>query len=362
MIKKQTTEVAEAKHRPSGDLVAEASVHASGTLEAKGNLRTSASFEFTMQDALVAEELGMVLSGSAADRLTRAVTTYNQAARLTVEAGYLLLSVRADVEHGKFLAALDELGLPQRRAYELMQSAKFISTVPEAQRAELLTLPKSKVLALASADPAVIEQMLEDGDVSDLDDMSVRGLRLRIRELEAGTTDLAVERDTALADLKAVEKKLKRSQRDEEDAYVPSVVADMRAEMAALVKKAELAITSMHPVGVEIVNLRGHDEAREWVEPSLRLGLSGLLAVRELIDGSIKSFTEAMGEQAKRLRSQPDALAFLDGTEVKTIAEDWARLTATHQHEAALREHERAQAKPRGKGRPAKAPEAPAKA
>ena len=326
------------------------------------NGRTSAHLEFTMQDALVAEELGIVLGGSAPDRLTRAVMTYNQAARLTVEAGYLLLSVRADVDHGKFLIALDELGLPRRRAAELMQAAKFISTVPEAQRAELLTLPKSKVLILASADPAVIEQMLEDGDVSDLDDMSVRGLRLRIRELQAGTTNLAVERDTALADLKASEKKLKRSQRDEEDAYIPAIVADMRAEMAALIKKAELAVTSLHPVGVEIVNLRGHDEASEWVEPSLRLGLSGLLAVRELIDGSIKSFTEAMGESAKRLQSQPDVLAFLDSSEVKTIAEEWAHLTAVHQHEAALREHERTQAKPRSKGRPAKAPEAPAKA
>jgi hypothetical protein len=326
------------------------------------NLRTSASFEFTTQDALVAEPLGMVLSGSAADRLTRAVTTYNQAARLTVESGYLLLSVRADVEPGKFLTALSELGLPQRRAYELMQSAKFISTVPEAQRAELLTLPKSKVLALASADPAVIEQMLEDGDVSDLDDMSVRGLRLRIRELEANGTDMAVQRDKAEADLKAAEKRLKRAARDEEDATVPLVVADLRSELAALIKKAELAVTSLHSVGVDVVNLVDHEQAGEWVEPTLRLGLSGLLAVRELVDGQIKSFAEAMGDKSQRLASQPDALSFLDGSEVKGVAEDWARLTALHQHEAALREHERAQAKPRGKGRPAAAPVAPSKA
>lgn len=338
MTKKQTTEVAEENHRTSGTL------------------------ELTDQDASVAQQIGIVLGGSASDRLTRAVTAYNQASRMAVEAGYLLLSVRADVEHGEFLKALSELGFSQQRASDLMRTAKFISAVPEAQRIEILTLPKSKVLALASADPAVIEQMLEDGDVSDLDDMSVRGLRLRIRELEAGTTDLAVERDTALADLKAAEKKLKRSVRDEDDYGVPVVVADIRAEMAALIKKAELAITSLHPVGVEIVNLSSHDEAGEWIKPSLRLGLSGLLAVRELIDGSIKSFTQAMGEHAGRLKSEPDALAFLDAHEIKTVAEEWARLTATHQHEAALREHERAQAKPRGKGRPAKAPEAPGKA
>lgn len=325
------------------------------------NRQTSAELTFTEKDASAAQELGIMVGGAVGDRITRAVVSYNMAARLAVEAGYLLLSVKAEVEHSQFESGVVSMGLSPRRARELMQMAKFTTLLPDSQRAEMLALPKSKVLALASADPAVIEQMLEDGDFSDLNDLTTRGLRLRIRELEAGTTDLAVERDTALADLKAVEKKLKRSARDEDDYGVPVVVADMRAEMAALIKKAELAVTSLHPVGVEIVNLRGHDEASEWVEPSLRLGLSGLLAVRELIDGSIKSFSQAMGDQVKRLQSGPDALAFLDATEVKAVADEWARLTATHQHEAALREHERTQAKPRGKGRPAKAPEAPAK-
>jgi len=326
---------------------------------ATANVRTSAHLDFTESDASAAQSLGIVISGSAQDRITRAVLAYNQAARMAVEAGYLLLSVKAEVGHGQFEGGVEELGLTRYRAAELMRQAKFITTLPEAQRAEMLALPKSKVLALASADPEVIEQLLEDGDVSDLDDLSVRGLRQRIRELEAGVTDIAVQRDKAEADLKALEKKQRRAERDAEDQVVPLVVADARAELAALIKKAELAITSLHPVGVEIVGLVAHNEAAEWVKPSLRLGLSGLLAVRELVDGSIKSFVEAMGEDLDRVAQQPDVLAFLDASEIKGVAEDWARLTAVHQHEAALREHERAQARPKGKGRPAKAPEAP---
>lgn len=323
------------------------------------NVRTVRAFEFTEADSAAAQELGIMVGGAVGDRITRAVVSYNMAARLAVEAGYLLLSVKSETEHGQFSDAVKSMGLSPQRASELMQMAKFTTALPEAQRAEMLALPKSKVLALASADHEVIEQLLEDGDMSDLDDMSVRGLRQRIRELEAGTTDMAVQRDKAEADLKAMEKKLKRAARDEEDAVVPLVVADVRAELAALIKKAELAVTSLHPIGVEVVGLVSHDEAAEWVEPTLRLGLSGLLALRELVDGSIKSFTEAMGEKGKHLARQPDALAFLDASEIKTVAEDWARLTALHQHEAALREHERAQAKPRGKGRPSKAPDAP---
>jgi hypothetical protein len=335
MAKKQSTEVAAANRQTSGDL------------------------NFTEKDASAAQELGIMVGGAVGDRITRAVVSYNMAARLAVEAGYLLLSVKAEVEHGQFEEGVASMGLAPQRARELMRMAKFTTSLPDSQRAEMLALPKSKVLALASADPEVIEQMLEDGDVSDLDDMSVRGLRQRIRELEATTTDWAVQRDKADADLKAMEKKQRRAERDAEDQVVPLVVADARAELAALIKKAELAITSLHPVGVEIVGLVAHNEAAEWVKPSLRLGLSGLLAVRELVDGSIKSFVEAMGEDIDRVAQKPDVLAFLDASEIKGVAEDWARLTAVHQHEAALREHERAQARPKGKGRPSKAPEAP---
>lgn len=326
---------------------------------ATANVRSIEHLEFTNFDASAAESLGIVVGGSAADRITRAVTAYNQAARMAVEAGYLLLSVKTEVGHGQFGDGVESLGLSRYRAADLMRQAKFITSLPEAQRAEMLALPKTKVLALASADPEVVQQLLEDGDFSDLSDLTTRGLRQRIRELEAQTTDLSVQRDKAEADLKAAEKKTRRAARDEEDAVVPPVVADLRAELAALLKKAELAVTSLHPVGVEVVGLVAHDDATEWVKPTLRLGLSGLLAVRELVDGSIKSFVEAMGENAKRLSSQPDSLAFLDASEIKAVAEEWAALTALHQHEAALREHERAQARPKGKGRPTKAPEAP---
>lgn len=326
---------------------------------AAANPRTVRGFEFTEADSAAALELGIMVGGAVGDRISRAVVSYNMAARLAVEAGYLLLSVKSELAHGEFETGVESLGLSSQRASELMRMAKFATALPESQRAEMLSLPKSKVLALASADPEVIEQLLEDGDVSDLDDLSVRGLRQRIRELEASTTDMAVQRDKAEADLKALEKKQRRAERDAEDQVVPLVVADLRSELAALIKKAELAVTSLHPVGVDIVGLSAHSDGAQWREPTLRLGVSGLLALRELVDGSLKSFTEAIGEKAKWLGDVPDPLSFLDASEVKALAEDYGRLTAVHQHEAALREHERAQARPKGKGRPAKAPEAP---
>lgn len=324
------------------------------------NVRTVRTFDFDPADAESAAQMGVVIAGPAADRIIRAVGSYNMAARLYVEAGYLLLSAKGELPHGEFEEAVEGVGLTRYRAAELMRSAKFVTRLPEAQRAEMLNLPKSKVLLLASADPAVIEDLLENDDDGDLATLSVRDLRVRIRELEASNTDLSVKADTAEAERDGALKKLQRRQRDAEDSDgVPVVVADIRLEIAALLKKAELAVTSLHPVTVEAYGLRGNDQSHDWSDPTLRLALSGLLALRELVDGGLKGLADALGDKAKRLASHPEALSFLDELEVKAVAAEYANLVALHSHEEALRKHERDQAKPKGKGRPVKAPEAP---
>lgn len=321
-------------------------------------LRNVAKFEITDAAVTLAARFGLALDDSKEVRFERAAQNMNRSMHCMVAAGLDLLSLQVECEHGEFLNLIEERGFGKDAAYRAISYTRFLLARSEDERERLLAMPKSKVLMLASADDAVIEDLLTD-EHGDLDDLSVRGLRQRIRALEANVTDLSVQRDKADADRKALEKKQRRAARDDDEATVPLVVADLRAEMAALIKKAELAITSLHPVGVDVVGLVAHGEAAEWREPTLRLGLSGLLAVRELVDGSIKSFAQAMDEKAKYLGDTPDALSFLDASEIKAVAEDWARLTAVHQHEAALREHERAQARPKGKGRPAKAPEAP---
>lgn len=321
----------------------------------------SGDLSFTEADQVAAQQLGIVIGGALDDRIGRAVSAYNMASRLAVEAGYLLLSVKSDLVHGEFDAGLQSLGLSSQRASELMRMAKFATALPEARRAELLNLPKSKVLAIASADAEVIAELLEDGSVTDLEGLSVRELRQKIRDLQAGGVDMAVERDTLKAERDSLSKQLKRRSADAEDVGVPILVSDMRAEAAALVKKAELAINSLHPLGFELGDLRVNynTEVNQWAEPTQRMALAGLLGLRELLDGVIKSYVEGLGEDVERLRSRPDALSFLAPAEVEVVAKEWAELTALHSHESALRQHEREKARPKGKGRPKAAPEAP---
>ena len=324
---------------------------------ANNRIPVISGFVFTEQERALAVALDINISGSVDSRLNIAAGKTNEALRLVIEAGVLFLSVKADVAHGEFLPHLVQIGVSAQRAHECMAFARSMALLPADKREALMLLPKSKAMLLAGVDIEVLDDFLQEGDLADLEGLSVRELRQRIRDLQAGHVDLSVERDTLAAQRDGLAKQLKRRAADAEDAHVPMVVADQRLELAALVKKAELSVSSLYPLGVEIVSLRGHDEAGVWVEPTLRLGMAGLLGLRELVDGTIKKYADAMGESAKRLASQPDALAFLDESEVGCVAAEWATLTATHQHEAALRQHEREQAKPKGKGRPKAAPE-----
>lgn len=324
----------------------------------EANLRTVRKFEFTQQDAEAAEQLGIAIGAPVDDRVTRAVVSYNMAARLAVEAGYLLLSIKDELPHGDFGAALDEMGLSPYRAAELMRMAKFATLLPAERRAQLLVMPKTKVLALADADPEIVEQILEDGDDAELADLSVRALREKIRSLEKTVADAKVDRATIEAENEGLRKKLAQESGRSSTGDVPTAVADIRAEVAALIKKSELSIADIYQQMAGMDPLLGVEGVAEWVKPTAQLCMAGLVALRVQLDGAINQVAEHYG-LTKLADTPPDVLAELGGDEVAQVAQQWASLVQQHRHEAALREFEREQAKPRGRGAPRKAPKAP---
>lgn len=299
-----------------------------------------------------AVRLGVELSGTLEERADAAAEHISRSQRHMLASGVLLASIKAQTEHGRFEELLAERGFEQRSAQRAMQYAQFILTRPEDEREALISLPKSKVLALASADPEVIEAMLSGGTDS-IDALSVRALQQEISDLKASLADTSVQRDTAEAEAEGLKKRLAKQPKEREDA-VPMVVADLRAEIVALTKKAELAIDSFSGAGVDVVNLIG-TEAHDWADATLRLAVSGLLAVQLQIDGVIKKFLrELPGEDPT-----PAERSYLSKDEVVETAQAFAKLIALHDHEKALRDWEAQQKRPRGKGRPAAKPEAP---
>lgn len=303
-----------------------------------------------------AVSLGVELSGTVEERLDSAALHMNRSQRHMLAAGVLLASIKADCKHGEFTELVEQRGFAQRSAQRAMQYAEFVLSRPESEREQLLGVSSSKVLLLASADPAVVESMLGDR-AGDIDALSVDKLRQKLRDLEEQAADLAVQRDTAEAEADGLKKRLKRGLPDREDS-VPVRVADLRAEVLALGKKAALALDSFTPLRAELIEVCGTNGIAHWGDASLRLAVSQLGALRLQLDGLLKTFLLDLPDEDPT----PAKLSPLTKQEVLETARQFAELTQVHTYEAELRAWEREQARPQGKGRPRNKPEAPAAA
>lgn len=325
-------------------------------LSTQTKLRTSAKLDFSEDDQAAAAALGLVVAGSPVDQISRAAMVLNTATRLAVEAGYNLLAAKAALQHGDFMAKLEEIGFSPYRAAEAMRRAKFVTAQPEERRAELLNMQPSKLLVLADASAEAVEELLEDGDI-DPANLGVRALRARVRELEKKAADAVVDRSTAEAEAESLRKKLAAQNHQPAAGVMPVVIKDIRSETIALLKKAELSVESLVPIETELAGLRW-SAVDAWVNPSGQLLMAGLVALRLQLDGAIERIAEKLEMAAPSLK-EPDALAGLDKFEVVEIAGVYQGLIRSHEYEAALRQYERDQEKPKGRGAPRKAPKAP---
>lgn len=314
--------------------------------------RSAISTNLALGDAerALAVRLGIDLAATEDERLSLAVTKTNRAVRLIVEAGVLFLSIKDECEHGAFTERLDQIGVAPQRAREAMAMAQALARMPADRVDQFLSLPKTKAMALAAADPLAVEAMLEDGDI-DIDLIGVRALRSRIRELEAAVADREVQLETAEAEAKAAKKAAKKDR----DSEVPVAIFDIRAEAVAQVERSRLAVDEVLALGRDLVNLIEVDGVYQWVDPTARLAAAGLIALQVQIEGALKQFKKAFDLADVK----PAPMSYLTPGEVEEAAKRFADLIAIHQHEKALREWERQQERPRGKGRPAAKPEAP---
>lgn len=310
-------------------------------------------FELSGELTAFARGIGIDLTGTVDERANLAAEHMNRSQRHMLASGLLLASIKNECEHGQFTALIAERGFEERAARKAMQYAAFVCGQPEATRLRLIEMPRSKVMEIASADPEVIQTLLEDGG-EQIDALSVRALRDRIRDLEAATTDLTVQRDAAEAEAEGLRKKVKRGLPDRQDG-VPVVVADLRAEIMALGKKASLALDGYQALGEDLGELIGIDAAHDWADATVRLAAAQLSALAVQLNGLLRYYATALpGEDLT-----PAPRSYLTKQEVVEAAKTFSELAQVHDYERALREWEREQQRPKGKGRPKSKPEAP---
>lgn len=312
-------------------------------------------FEFGDAEAALANSLGVSVTGNQADRISSAVDKTNSALRLVVEAGLALLSVRAECEHGRFLEMLTDRGMPPQRAYEAMTYAKFAAGLSDGDRDRVLALHKTKVLELAKADPEVLQDLFEDdAKFDELTALSVRDLRVALRDANAKKTDLATRNEALERERDRLQEELRvlREGRVKTGGDVPAVVQDIRLECAALHKKALLAVEDIGRLGGEFL-ANGLPDDSEWHTPAIRHLYGSLTSLHAIIGGQIADLHRGFGAL---MDGETSVLDTFSPDEATRCALEYRALILEHEHEAKAREWGREMERPRGPGRPRKAP------
>lgn len=315
-----------------------------------GKFAPGANFEIDEKDVTLAGELGIDLERDAGDLLDSAVERMNRSARLIIEVGLELLAAKRACGHGEWLPGLESRGLTNERAGEAMRYAKFTSRLPAAQRRQVTALPKKKVLALAATEPETVAELLESGEEFDeLTALNPIEMRRKLKALESDKKNLE-----GRLELKEREVRQLHDQRIQHTQPYPDYVTLARSESNALAEKARLCLDDLAQIHadhlVRYASQKGDPRAEEYWDTAA---------------AAIYHNTRAVVAQAVALikKMEADLLSDVTGEitgeylysdeEIAEAARNREMLVQLHEHERAVREASRPQAK-RGRGRPRK--------
>lgn len=172
----------------------------------------------------------------------------------------------------------------------------------------------------------------------------------QVEQLKVGKTQAGVQVQKAEAEAKNYQKQLAEAAKTRADIsdIVPPHVSDIRLEVAALHKKAELSIDGIAHQINEVGFLEG-----EWSVSAARSTFAALQSLIAQARGAAAQLHRAYGAE---LDGDNSTLERLTQKELFKCATEFKELIGEHEHEAALREYERDLNKPKGKGRPKAAP------
>jgi len=146
------------------------------TGESNSNARTSAHLNLSGID--------IALPSDKESLWRYVVDKTNLSAISAAQAGYALLTLKEQSEHGEFKDELIKRGLNIRASQESMQIATTLLNQPEKVQQSLTQMSKSQLITIAKLEPEQIEMMADSDDFDELSALSVRELRAKIRELQ----------------------------------------------------------------------------------------------------------------------------------------------------------------------------------
>lgn len=289
----------------------------------------------TVEDVEIATDLGVVFSDLTDDMLNKVAQAQNSIAALTLASGYLLLKVKAEIQHGEFEQKLNSYGIPKQRASDLMRTAKFYTSLPEEKRSQVFKLGKSKMQMLAKADMEVVQDILDDPEAG-IGELSVREMRRKILELEGKLAN-------ANAKIEADESRIKRLESKEFVTKFEHETEAIREECLQLQATCEIGLNGL------LVQFNEATNSLETPEKQLRIEHAYIATV--VVASRALELVERMREAGYALPERIKGEHILTPEEAARWVHDYPMLESAHSAKQIKREIDRENAREGKRGR-----------
>ncbi|HFE31895.1 MAG TPA: hypothetical protein ENJ17_01140 [Gammaproteobacteria bacterium] len=301
------------------------------------------------RDEALANEYGVDIDSNDVDALLDSIAEKaNRSARLIIEVGLQLMAVKRTCGHGDFEPLLESRGLNTQRASEFMRYAKFAASLSKAERDKVLGQPKKKVLALASADPEVLrEVMADDEKFGNVTALSPTEMLKQLKKLRS---------DLEKADMR--EEKIRQQALEVRAApsfqYPPSIDR-IRVESSVLAKQATLHLDDIEQLMTELASAPDLSADKMKAQAEYSAGATTLFVNLQAIHAKaaylMQWFRESIGEDYMPTQPQ-DAPTLTDDEAVRALA--MRDLLLAEDHAAKLSREMGSVKKKRGRPRKAK--------
>lgn len=310
-----------------------------------------ASPELLMQ---ATQSLHVDIPDSEQDLKDLLIAQENALARASVKQGFCFMALKDRIGHGNFQTWLQEHKFNARSVQEKMQAARFVMSLPADAQPKLVDLGHKKLIALAQAEPDVIDAVLGSGDdIDDLAELNYQDLRKKIRKLESACSDLTADLDTAKTREKELRKKI-TGQLSNGD--YPDFVVAARHESSALAEKALLCLDDLEQACSELEQMTDSNNSPQYAQHRDIAATSIYVHAHAVFARSAALMTRILGSLRLDVSKQlKDGLApglLYSEAEIAHAVELRELMIGEHKQEAALREAKREREKPAKPGRP----------
>lgn len=271
-------------------------------------------------------------------------TKEDQASVNMVERGFGYALKKRELGHGVFMAWIKETGRSQSSVNEAIKIAHMLIGLSDANSGRALNLPQRKLKVLASAPPALIDDLFDNDELND--EMSREQMR-DIINLQKKNADLSTKLDTAVQKITTLKDQINNKQ---QTSRFPEIVERVRSESTAQAYRIGLCVDDIHTMFNELIEHEGllKDNDTEGANhmkiayASLYHNLNGTLSHAHTL---LMEMREQLGKDV--IGPITDNEILFDENEAVEAAQVRELLVLEHEHDKLLRDKKRSGKKSR---------------